>query len=101
MSIVLTTEQREQSGSDSYNRFEYQVHWIVCHIIGKLQGAVKTALSQQLRWYPYGFRLITIFRGILMFGLKDHILWHAKKTFRASLLFIDNTMMFLQLDMVE
>lgn len=37
MSIVLTTEQREQAGSDSYNRFEYQVHWIVCHIIGKLQ----------------------------------------------------------------
>ncbi len=32
MSIVLTTEQREQAGSDSYNRFEYQVHWIVCHI---------------------------------------------------------------------
>ena len=37
MSIVLTTEQREQAGSDSYNRFEYQIHWIVCHIIGKLQ----------------------------------------------------------------
>lgn len=37
MSIVLTTEQREQAGSDSYNRFEYQVHWIVCHIIGRLQ----------------------------------------------------------------
>lgn len=37
MSKVLTTEQREQAGSDSYNRFEYQVHWIVCHIIGKLQ----------------------------------------------------------------
>lgn len=37
MSRVLTTEQREQAGSDSYNRFEYQVHWIVCHIIGKLQ----------------------------------------------------------------
>ena len=37
MSIVLTVEQREQAGSDSYNRFEYQVHWIVCHIIGKLQ----------------------------------------------------------------
>ena len=35
MSKVLTTEQREQAGSDSYNRFEYQVHWIVCHIIGK------------------------------------------------------------------
>lgn len=37
MSKVLTTEQREQAGSDSYNRFEYQVHWIVYHIIGKLQ----------------------------------------------------------------
>ena len=36
-SRVLTIEQREQAGSDSYNRFEYQVHWIVCHIIGKLQ----------------------------------------------------------------
>lgn len=33
MSKVLTVEQREQAGSDSYNRFEYQVHWIVCHII--------------------------------------------------------------------
>lgn len=37
MSNVLNTNQREQAGSDSYNRFEYQVHWIVCHIIGKLQ----------------------------------------------------------------
>ena len=37
MSSVLTIQQREQAGSDSYNRFEYQVHWIVCHIIGKLQ----------------------------------------------------------------
>ena len=37
MSSVLIVEQREQAGSDSYNRFEYQVHWIVCHIIGKLQ----------------------------------------------------------------
>lgn len=37
MSKVLTTEQREQAGSDSYNRFEYQVHWIVCHIIVRLQ----------------------------------------------------------------
>lgn len=37
MSSVLTQPQREQAGSDSYNRFEYQVHWIVCHIIGKLQ----------------------------------------------------------------
>ncbi len=37
MSKVLSVEQREQAGSDSYNRFEYQVHWIVCHIIDKLQ----------------------------------------------------------------
>lgn len=35
MSIVLSVEQREQAGSDSCNRFEYQVHWIVC-LIGKL-----------------------------------------------------------------
>ncbi|MBR5164741.1 MAG: DUF4297 domain-containing protein [Ruminococcus sp.] len=37
MSIVLSTEQREQAGSDSYNRFEYQIHWIVCHIIDELE----------------------------------------------------------------
>ena len=37
MSKVLITEQREQAGSDSYNRFEYQVHWIVCYIIGEMQ----------------------------------------------------------------
>ncbi len=37
MSILLTTKQREQAGSDSYNRFEYQVHWIVCHIIGQIK----------------------------------------------------------------
>lgn len=37
MSTALSQPQREQAGSDSYNRFEYQVHWIVCHIIGKLQ----------------------------------------------------------------
>lgn len=37
MSRVLTMEQREQAGSNSYNRFEYQVHWIVCHIISKLR----------------------------------------------------------------
>ena len=29
MSSVLTVEQREQAGSDSYNRFEYQIHWII------------------------------------------------------------------------
>lgn len=38
MSKVLTTKQREQAGSDSYNRFEYQIHWIVCHIIDKLKN---------------------------------------------------------------
>lgn len=36
MSVVLCTEQREQAGSDSYNRFEYQVHWIVCHVIDQM-----------------------------------------------------------------
>ncbi len=38
MAQVLSLPQREQAGSDSYNRFEYQVHWIACHIIGKLQN---------------------------------------------------------------
>ena len=33
MSKVLDTNQRAQAGSDSYNRFEYQVHWIVYHFI--------------------------------------------------------------------
>lgn len=41
MSSALTIKQREQAGSDSYNRFKYQVHWIVCHIIGKLQDSAE------------------------------------------------------------
>lgn len=36
MSKVLCTVQREQAGSDSYNRFEYQVHWIVYHIVKEI-----------------------------------------------------------------
>lgn len=40
MSNVLRRSQREQSGSDSYNRFEYQTHWIVYHVINQLnQGS--------------------------------------------------------------
>ena len=34
MGKVLETKQREQAGSDSYNRFEYQAHTIVYQIIG-------------------------------------------------------------------
>lgn len=30
---VLSSKLREQAGSDTYNRFEYQVHWIVYHMI--------------------------------------------------------------------
>jgi hypothetical protein len=30
---IVSTELREQAGSNSYNRFEYQVHWIVYHMI--------------------------------------------------------------------
>ena len=44
MSIVLNTEQREQAGSDSYNRFEYQTHWIVCHIIDQLNTNPKCVI---------------------------------------------------------
>ncbi len=43
MSSVLIVEQREQAGSDSYNRFEYQVHWIVCN------GRMISNYKQQVR----------------------------------------------------
>ncbi|EDZ59238.1 dsDNA nuclease domain-containing protein [Bacillus cereus group sp. MYBK77-1] len=33
MKTIISTELREQAGSNSYNRFEYQVHWIVYHMI--------------------------------------------------------------------
>lgn len=36
LSITLQTSQREQAGSDTYNRYEYQVHWIVCQVISRL-----------------------------------------------------------------
>ena len=36
LSITLQTTQREQAGSDTYNRYEYQVHWIVCQIVSRL-----------------------------------------------------------------
>lgn len=36
MVIKLTSsELREKAGSESYNRFEYQVHWIVYHMINE------------------------------------------------------------------
>lgn len=36
MGKVMDEPQREQAGSDSYNRFEYQVFWITDHIIEQL-----------------------------------------------------------------
>lgn len=30
---VLSSKLREQAGTDTYNRFEYQVHWITYHMI--------------------------------------------------------------------
>ncbi|MFD2672958.1 dsDNA nuclease domain-containing protein [Marinicrinis sediminis] len=33
MDNILASELREQAGSNSYNRFEYQAHWIVFHMI--------------------------------------------------------------------
>lgn len=49
MSSVLTTEQREQAGSDSYNRFEYQV------LTGLLRKCLnvkrkKVAVIKSLSW---------------------------------------------------
>lgn len=37
LNITLQTPLREQAGSDTYNRYEYQVHWIVCEIIKCLE----------------------------------------------------------------
>lgn len=36
MSVTLQTNPREQAGAETYNRYEYQVHWIVCQIISRL-----------------------------------------------------------------
>lgn len=33
LDTVLSSNLREQAGSNSYDRFEYQVHWIVYHMI--------------------------------------------------------------------
>ena len=38
MSKVLDTDQREQAGSSSYNKFEYQVYWIVYRIIENIKN---------------------------------------------------------------
>ncbi|MBO0995683.1 dsDNA nuclease domain-containing protein [Bacillus sp. SD088] len=35
MKNILGSELREQAGSDSYNRFDYQAHWIVYHMINE------------------------------------------------------------------
>jgi len=34
---IVEAELREQAGSNSYNRFEYQVHWIVYHMIQEFE----------------------------------------------------------------
>ena len=36
LSVTLHTFPREQAGSETYNRYEYQVHWIVCQIVSRL-----------------------------------------------------------------
>ena len=41
----------------------------------------KKALCQQLGWDSYESRSIAKFRGVLVFGLKNYIFRHAKKTF--------------------
>ena len=38
MSKVLDTDQREQAGSSSYIKFEYQVYWIVYRIIENIKN---------------------------------------------------------------
>lgn len=38
MKRILASELREQAGSESYNRFEYQAHWIVYHMIDEYKS---------------------------------------------------------------
>ncbi|UNK19288.1 DUF4297 domain-containing protein [Paenibacillus sp. N3/727] len=38
MKKILSHDLREKAGSDSYNRFDYQVHWIVYHMINQYRS---------------------------------------------------------------
>jgi hypothetical protein len=38
MQDVLQTQLREKAGSDSYNRYEYQMHWAMYHMMKKFQN---------------------------------------------------------------
>ncbi|MFE4122922.1 dsDNA nuclease domain-containing protein [Priestia sp. YIM B13486] len=35
METILSSDLREQAGSNSFNRFDYQAHWIVYHMINE------------------------------------------------------------------
>jgi hypothetical protein len=37
MKNILAAQLREKAGSDSYNRYEYQAHWIVYHMLDNFQ----------------------------------------------------------------
>ncbi|RKI41082.1 hypothetical protein D7V86_13845 [bacterium D16-51] len=68
MGKVLELEQREQAGSGSYNRFEYQVHWIVCHIIGQLENAIVSSSGFQVF-----FRCNMVFCGKIQQTFGNHL----------------------------
>lgn len=38
MQNILNLQLREKAGSDSYNRFEYQAHWILYHMLDNIQN---------------------------------------------------------------
>ncbi|WP_424768329.1 dsDNA nuclease domain-containing protein [Paenibacillus sp. sgz302251] len=38
MQNILNLNLREKAGSDSYNRFEYQAHWILYHMLENIQN---------------------------------------------------------------
>lgn len=38
MKNILNTQLREKAGSDSYNRYEYQAHWIVYHMLDNFKN---------------------------------------------------------------
>lgn len=38
MNNILSSQLREKAGSDSYNRYEYQAHWIVYHMLDNFKN---------------------------------------------------------------
>ncbi|AHD07014.1 hypothetical protein ERICI_03321 [Paenibacillus larvae subsp. larvae] len=45
MKKILSHDLREKAGSSSYNRFDYQVHWIVYHMMNEYRRNFQFLMS--------------------------------------------------------